>query len=133
MGVNKIIHVPGTGAQPQAGQTVIIEYTGWLKDVSQADAKGTQYVGVFPPCNFLPRSLVVPPPSIVALFLNKTACYFRFDSSIGRGDFVTQIGIGRLIRGMDVPTISPLSLFYVSETLCMLTRAWLFLMAHRMG
>jgi hypothetical protein len=24
----------------------------------------------------------------------------RFDSSIGRGDFVTEIGIGRLIRGI---------------------------------
>ncbi|KAK1777486.1 hypothetical protein QBC45DRAFT_416664 [Copromyces sp. CBS 386.78] len=66
MGVNKITHVPGTGPQPQAGQTVIIEYTGWLKDLSQADAKGAQ-----------------------------------FDTSIGRGHFITQIGVGRLIRGWD--------------------------------
>ena len=44
MGVTKIIHVAGTGPQPQVGQTVVIEYTGWLKDLSQPDGKGTQYV-----------------------------------------------------------------------------------------
>lgn len=40
MGVNVITHVEGTGAQPQPGQTVTIEYTGYLKDESQPENKG---------------------------------------------------------------------------------------------
>ncbi|KAK4191981.1 ppiase fkr-3 [Podospora australis] len=66
MGVTRITHVAGTGSQPSRGQKVTIEYTGWLKDSSQADGKGQQ-----------------------------------FDSSNGRGDFVTEIGMGKLIRGWD--------------------------------
>lgn len=44
MGVTKTTHQEGTGAQPQAGQTVTIEYTGFLKDASKPDSKGNQYV-----------------------------------------------------------------------------------------
>ncbi|KAH7375037.1 hypothetical protein B0T11DRAFT_5380 [Plectosphaerella cucumerina] len=66
MGVTVNSSVEGTGAQPQAGQTVTIEYTGYLKDTSKPDNKGSQ-----------------------------------FDSSVGRGDFVTQIGVGRVIKGWD--------------------------------
>ncbi len=47
MGVTKTILVEGAGAIPQTGQTVIIEYTGWLKDVSKPNNKGDKYVSCF--------------------------------------------------------------------------------------
>jgi FK506-binding protein 1 len=40
MGVTKTTHVQGTGAIPQPGNKVTIEYTGWLKDTSKPDNKG---------------------------------------------------------------------------------------------
>ncbi|KAI5868437.1 FK506-binding protein 1B [Durotheca rogersii] len=66
MGVTKFIIQHGSGAQPNVGQTVTIEYTGWLKDTSKPGNKGD-----------------------------------KFDSSVGRGDFVTQIGVGQVIKGWD--------------------------------
>ncbi|KAG6007894.1 FK506-binding protein 1B [Claviceps maximensis] len=66
MGVEKTILVEGTGVKPVNGNTVTIQYTGWLKDESKPEKKGQ-----------------------------------RFDSSIGRGDFVTKIGVGQVIRGWD--------------------------------
>ena len=66
MGVTKTTHQQGSGAQPTAGQTVTIEYTGYLKDTSKPDNKGT-----------------------------------KFDSSVGKSDFVVQIGVGKVIQGWD--------------------------------
>ncbi|UQC75835.1 peptidyl-prolyl cis-trans isomerase fkr-3 [Colletotrichum lupini] len=66
MGVTKTTHQSGSGAIPKPGQTVTIEYTGFLKDTSQPDNKGK-----------------------------------KFDSSVGRGDFVTRIGVGQVIKGWD--------------------------------
>ncbi|KAH7134239.1 hypothetical protein EDB81DRAFT_94201 [Dactylonectria macrodidyma] len=66
MGVEKTITQEGTGATPQVGQTVTIEYTGYLRDPSKPNEKGAQ-----------------------------------FDSSVGRGDFRTPIGVGRVIKGWD--------------------------------
>lgn len=43
MGVVKTTHEEGSGPVPQKGQTVIIEYTGWLKDASKPDSKGKKY------------------------------------------------------------------------------------------
>lgn len=40
MGVTKTVLQEGQGDQPKAGQTVTIEYTGWLKDASQPENKG---------------------------------------------------------------------------------------------
>ncbi|EON97720.1 putative fkbp-type peptidyl-prolyl cis-trans isomerase protein [Phaeoacremonium minimum UCRPA7] len=40
MGVTKTIIFEGSGASPKVGQTVTIEYTGWLKDTSAPDNKG---------------------------------------------------------------------------------------------
>ncbi|KAJ9627541.1 uncharacterized protein PV06_05887 [Exophiala oligosperma] len=51
---------------PKQGDTVTIEYTGWLFDPSAGENKGNQ-----------------------------------FDSSVGRGDFKTPIGVGRVIAGWD--------------------------------
>jgi FK506-binding protein 1 len=66
MGVTKTVLKEGNGPIPKVGDKVTIEYTGYLKDTSVPDNKGTQ-----------------------------------FDSSVGRGDFVTAIGIGRVIKGWD--------------------------------
>ncbi|KAI1848215.1 hypothetical protein JX265_011739 [Neoarthrinium moseri] len=66
MGVTKTVHQEGSGPQAQAGQTVTIEYTGFLKDTTKPGNKGKQ-----------------------------------FDSSVGRGDFVVQIGVGQVIKGWD--------------------------------
>ncbi|KAG5932479.1 FK506 binding protein proline rotamase rapamycin-binding protein [Claviceps sorghi] len=66
MGVTKTILKEGTGAQPAVGNTVTIEYTGWLKDETKPDKKGK-----------------------------------KFDSSVGRGDFVVRIGVGQVIKGWD--------------------------------
>ncbi|KAI6352747.1 FK506-binding protein 1B, variant 2 [Pyricularia grisea] len=66
MGVTKTTTQEGFGPSPQVGQTVIIEYTGFLKDTSKPDNKGDQ-----------------------------------FDSSVGRGDFSTPIGVQRVIKGWD--------------------------------
>ncbi|KAI9750439.1 MAG: FK506 binding protein proline rotamase rapamycin-binding protein [Lichina confinis] len=51
---------------PRPGDTVSIEYTGYLYDESRDNNKGT-----------------------------------KFDSSVGRGDFVTKIGVGQVIKGWD--------------------------------
>ncbi|KAK8059556.1 FK506-binding protein 1B [Apiospora saccharicola] len=66
MGVTKTTIKEGSGAVPQVGQSVTIEYTGWLKDTSKPDSKGN-----------------------------------KFDSSVGRGDFETTIGVGQVIKGWD--------------------------------
>ncbi|MDB5910553.1 MAG: peptidylprolyl isomerase [Massilia sp.] len=42
MGVTKTVIQEGNGPVPQKGQKVTIEYTGWLKDTSKPDNKGTQ-------------------------------------------------------------------------------------------
>lgn len=79
---------PGNGQDfPRTGDQVTIEYTGWLYDASKAsnDYKGRQYVTISPEqkcqsrCSDLGAS--------------------RFDSSKGRGDFRTPIGVGRVIPG----------------------------------
>ncbi|KAI9649787.1 FK506 binding protein proline rotamase rapamycin-binding protein [Ciborinia camelliae] len=71
MGVTKTVLNEGTGAIPKVGDTVTIQYTGWLKDVE----KGTT----------LDAQKVTPP----------------FDSSVGRGPFIVQIGVGQVIKGWD--------------------------------
>ncbi|RCI13287.1 hypothetical protein L249_0654 [Ophiocordyceps polyrhachis-furcata BCC 54312] len=43
MGVTKTTHQAGSGAQPKAGDTVTIEYTGFLKDASKPDGKGAKF------------------------------------------------------------------------------------------
>ncbi|KEZ41025.1 Peptidylprolyl isomerase [Scedosporium apiospermum] len=64
MGVTKTVITEGSGPIPKPGQTVTIEYTGWLKGPN--GEKGA-----------------------------------KFDSSVGRGPFVTRIGVGQVIRGWE--------------------------------
>lgn len=42
MGVTKTTLKEGSGPKPTQGQTVTIEYTGWLKDASKPDQKGNK-------------------------------------------------------------------------------------------
>ncbi|KAK7542017.1 uncharacterized protein J3D65DRAFT_612314 [Phyllosticta citribraziliensis] len=65
MGVEKQTIKPGDGVtKPSVGDTVTMEYTGFLQDPSGNKGK-------------------------------------QFDSSVGRGDFQTAIGVGRVIKGWD--------------------------------
>jgi hypothetical protein len=48
MAVTKTTTTEGTGASPVKGQTVTIEYTGYLKDTSKPGNKGASYVPPFP-------------------------------------------------------------------------------------
>jgi FK506-binding protein 1 len=85
MGVEKKNISPGDGTtRPKKGDTVTMEYTGWLFDPSKPDTKGTQYVEI------LGRSLT----SMSDIAVD------RFDSSVGRGAFDTKIGTGQVIKGM---------------------------------
>ncbi|KAF5657939.1 peptidylprolyl isomerase [Fusarium heterosporum] len=43
MGVTKTIIKEGDGPSPQNGQTVTMEYTGWIKDTSKPENKGNQF------------------------------------------------------------------------------------------
>ena len=45
MGVIKTTLIEGTGPKPAEESTVVIEYTGWLKDTSKPDNKGKQSAG----------------------------------------------------------------------------------------
>ncbi|KAK8051249.1 FK506-binding protein 1B [Apiospora rasikravindrae] len=88
MGVTKTTIKEGSGATPQVGQSVTIEYTGWLKDTSKPDSKGNKYA--------LP-----PPPLRTAPVHRRLVVAMTFDSSVGRGDFETTIGVGQVIKGWD--------------------------------
>ena len=88
MGVTKTTTQEGTGVKPVEGQTVTIEYTGWLKDPSKPDGKGKQYGPyLFDVSTWFSSFMTNRPPP------------HRFDSSVGRGDFVTSIGVGKVIKG----------------------------------
>ncbi|TVY30200.1 FK506-binding protein 1B, partial [Lachnellula hyalina] len=43
MGVSKTVLSEGSGAAPKVGDTVTIEYTGFIKDTSKPDNKGSQF------------------------------------------------------------------------------------------
>ncbi|KAL5594367.1 hypothetical protein BROUX41_001302 [Berkeleyomyces rouxiae] len=66
MGVVKTTTTASSGPKPTPGQTVTMEYTGYLKDTTKPGNKGA-----------------------------------KFDTSVGRGDFVVPIGVGRVIKGWD--------------------------------
>ncbi|KAK6591268.1 FKBP-type peptidyl-prolyl cis-trans isomerase [Botrytis cinerea] len=70
MGVTKHVLKEGTGAIPKPGDTVTIQYTGWLKDTTKGDTLESQKGN-------------------------------QFDSSVNRGPFVVQIGVGQVIKGWD--------------------------------
>ncbi len=48
MGVTKTVISEGTGPSPKVGDRVTMEYTGWLKDTSKPNNKGSQCVDSTP-------------------------------------------------------------------------------------
>lgn len=50
MGVTKTIIEEGSGASPSPGDTIAMEYTGWVKDTTKPDNKGAKYVPKLPIC-----------------------------------------------------------------------------------
>ncbi len=86
MGVTRKLIKEGNGDRyPKKGDQVTIQYTGNLYDEAkgeQNDYRGKQYVGLQHAESFQ---------------LDNVAD--RFDTSIGRGDFKTQIGVGKVIKG----------------------------------
>ena len=89
MGVTRDVLQPGNGSdKPQKADYVTMEYTGNLYDPGSKDPykRGKQSVhssAVNQCCHVLSGS----PHGL------------RFDTSKGRGDFQTQIGVGRVIKG----------------------------------
>jgi len=72
MGVKKeLLKAGDTTKVPNDGDTVSIEYTGWLYDENAVDKKGLQ-------------------------------C----DTSKGRGDFETEIGAGKVIKGWETSVVT---------------------------
>jgi FK506-binding protein 1 len=56
MGFTKTILREGSGPSPKVNDQVTIEYTGFLKDTSKPDNKGSQYVSSSPPLPSFPSS-----------------------------------------------------------------------------
>ncbi|KAH7161736.1 FKBP-type peptidyl-prolyl cis-trans isomerase [Dactylonectria macrodidyma] len=72
MGVTKTIIKEGSGPSPQVGQTVVMKYTGYLKDAT-----------------------------ITYNDYQKDDKRKPFDTTKQRGPFETAIGVGRVIKGWD--------------------------------
>lgn len=66
---------------PQAGDTVTMDYWGWFYEAGKPDNCGEKYVS-----------------EGFAGSVHINRC-FRFDSSETRGEFVTKIGVGKVIKG----------------------------------
>ncbi len=96
MGVDRKVIQEGNGKDyPKPGDNVTIEYTGNLWDPhATPHNQGKQFV----------------PPTLQYTKTRKlTSMWFRrFDTSVGRGDFQTQIGVGKVIKGI-------LNIFAVNE------------------
>lgn len=43
MGVTKTIISEGSGSSPSPGDTITMQYTGWVKDTSKPENKGKQF------------------------------------------------------------------------------------------
>jgi hypothetical protein len=72
MGVTKTTVSEGSGAYPTKGQTVVIEYTGYLKDTSAHEMKGKKYVTRLPSlCKFGIKAL----PLIDPFFQVRFVCW----------------------------------------------------------
>ena len=95
MGVDKKTITKGNGTDtPRKGDEVTIEYTGNLYDESKgakADFRGTQCV--------YPHAIPAACQPLSKCNANRHPSATRFDSSKGRGDFKTQIGVGKVIKG----------------------------------
>ena len=78
MGVQKTIVTEGTGPQPNKGQVISMHYTGWVKDTSKPESRGSKYasslhysypdvddvLGLIPPSTVASHSIL---PSVSAV------------------------------------------------------------------
>jgi hypothetical protein len=102
MGVSRQVLREGNKKDfPKPGDTVSIEYTGYLYDPSREDKKGKKYVlalllSLLEIIHSGGGRMLARPDMPLTLF---PPCHCRFDSSVGRGDFVTRIGRGQVIKG----------------------------------
>ena len=95
MAVTKKVLRSGNGVdKPNKGDEVVIDYTGYLYDT---DAASNNYMG--DELALLNPSWHLDPANLIA--------YLRFDSSRNRGEFRTQIGVGKVIRGKLTFTACP--------------------------
>ena len=95
MGVTKETIKAGNGVdQPKKGDDVTIQYTGNLYDESKGQAahfRGKQYVH--------PTKLLLWIQTISVHKADQLSHLDRFDTSRGRGEFKTRIGVGQVIKG----------------------------------
>lgn len=69
MGVAKKTIKEGSGVSPRPGQTVAIEYTGWLKDTDKPDSKGKKYDNSDRPS----ATLLIAPPIVGSIHRSAAA------------------------------------------------------------
>jgi len=96
MGVERKILSQGNGTdKPKEGDEVTIEYTGSLYDPDKAgnNHRGKQY-------EYPQRFLLQSAPNYKMRGTDPGTSTTRFDTSKGRGDFKTPIGVGKVIKGM---------------------------------
>lgn len=83
--LDKQVLSQGNGSDyPKKGDQVAMIYTGWLYDANATNNRGTKYVDSTQSSQTTVSANVG----------------HRFDSSVGKGDFLTPIGVGRVIQGM---------------------------------
>lgn len=99
MGVQKIIIKPGNGIDyPKKNDEVSMEYTGNTSVATCCSRSHKQQAGSLTTRHLVTRAqsmIFFSPGSFEDVVLTEA----RFDTSIGRGDLITAIGVGRVIRG----------------------------------
>lgn len=108
MGVEKVVIKPGNGCDvPKKHDEVSMEYTGSTTlSRAKADVSPNLQVGYIATTHQTTRA---PSEYIVSVHHfpisakqrsgRWTEHHLRFDTSVGRGDLITPIGVGRVIRG----------------------------------
>lgn len=114
MGVVKEVIKPGNGCDiPKKHDEVSMEYTGSTTiSRARADVSPNLQVGYIATMHQTTRAhseYTHPvhhfPISTRQRFGRRTDHHLRFDTSVGRGDLITPIGVGRVIRGPFLPSI----------------------------
>ncbi|KAK1812975.1 hypothetical protein LTR12_012645 [Friedmanniomyces endolithicus] len=91
MGVTKKMITPGNGTdKPKSGDTITMEYTGICTPLRRQSTRGSSTSN----------------STLGSEHSMGLTCVPRFDSSVGRGDFQTKIGVGQVIKGWDEGVLS---------------------------
>ncbi|KAJ4362995.1 hypothetical protein N0V83_010112 [Neocucurbitaria cava] len=102
MGVEKVVLKEGNGLDiPKKHDEVSIEYTG-----SSNSSRAKLHVSPNLQVGCLTRQQRITKATSAYERSHSRAdlFYLRFDSSVGRGDLITPIGVGRVIRGPFTPS-----------------------------